>query len=163
MVYTRNTDLTYYETNRRDTNCGSYALRLNEWYNLNERFEDEMGIGIENWAYKEGRKGASDEELTNFYSNVLLKCLLEDFKGELEVCDGALPTSENIELIAFNTFCSYNDESFFPVDSDFHFKVFRDGVWKEKCGKGIVRECEEHSWNIYTGETIYLYHRLKEN
>lgn len=163
MQYTHNSDLTYYEKYSRDTNCGSYALRLNEWYPLDERFEDEMGMDIDKWAYKEGRRGVSDEELTSVYSEVLLNCLLEDFEGELKVCDGALPTSDNVELIAFNTFCSYNEKRRYPVDSDFHFKVFRDGVWKEKCGCGKVKECDEFSWGIYTGEVVYLYHRLREN
>ena len=163
MQYTRNSDLTYYESHRMNTNCGSYALRLNEWYYLDDRFEDEMGIDIEEWAYEEGKKGVSDEELTNVYGEVLLKCLLEDFEGELEICDGALPKLDNVELIAFNTFCSYNEKRLCPVDSDFHFKVFRDGIWKEKCGWGKVKECDEFSWGIYTGEVVYLYHKLKEN
>ena len=40
MNYTRNSDLNYYKENPWQTNCGSYALRLNEWYDLDEPFEE---------------------------------------------------------------------------------------------------------------------------
>lgn len=161
MEYTRNSDLTYYERYQLRTNCGSYALRLNEWYQLNRRFKDKMEEDVDEWVYREGRLGVTNEELTNIYSDVLLECLLEDFKGELEVCDGAPPTSDNVELIAFNTFCSY-DNDYMEADSDFHFKVFRDGTWKEKCGCGKVRECDEFFWGMYTGKPVYLYHKIGE-
>lgn len=159
MEYTRNSDLTHYDRNQTTTNCGSYALRLNEWYHLNLRFEEKTGEWIDDWAYREGQEGVPDEELTNIFEDVLLECLLEDFEGELEVCNGALPTSDGIELIAFNVFCTYDDESNL-VDSDFHFKVFRDGVWKEKCGGGRVHECSINHWGLYTGEAVYLYHKI---
>ena len=162
MEYTRNSDLTYYEKYQLRTNCGSYALRLNEWYQLNRRFKDKMGIDVDDWVYEEGRNGVPDDELTSIYEDILLECLLEDFEDELEICDGAPPTTDNIELIAFSTFCSYDDYSY-CADSDFHFKVFRDGIWKEKCGCGKVKECDEFSWGMYTGEVVYLYHKLKEN
>ena len=32
MNYTRNSDPTYYKTHENETNCGSFALRLQEWY-----------------------------------------------------------------------------------------------------------------------------------
>ena len=160
MYYTRNRDLNYYDTYRGRANCGSYALRLNEWYRLNERFIDKTDMFIEDWAYDEGSQGIPNSELTRVFGEVLLECLLEDFGDELEICDGALPTSDNVELIVFNVFCRYSDEWDPCVDSDFHFKVFRNGKWMEKCGWGKVKECEEHFWGIYTGEPVYLYHKL---
>ena len=160
MEYTRNSDLTHYERNPKTTNCGSYALRLNEWYHLNLRFEEKTGEWIEDWAYREGQEGIPDEELTSVFEDVLLECLLEDFEGELEICNGAPPTSDDIELIAFNVYCTYDDE-YDLVDSDFHFRVFRDGVWKEKCGGGNVHECNINHWGLYIGEAVYLYHKIK--
>ena len=157
--YTHNTDLSHYETNRRITNCGSYALRLNEWYHLNLRFEDEVGDWNDVWISRKSREGYSDYEISCLYGEILAKCMLEDFKGELELCDGAIPKTNDVELIAFNTFC-YCEDNCYP-DSDFHFKVFRDGVWKEKCGRQAVRECSGKYWGDYIGEPIYFYHKIK--
>lgn len=157
--YTHNTDLSHYETNRKITNCGSYALRLNEWYHLNLRFEDEIGDWIDVWISRKSQEGYSDYEISCFYGEISAQCMLEDFKGELELCDGTLPKTDDVELIAFNTFC-FCEDCCYP-DSDFHFKVFRDGVWKEKCGRQAVRECDGKHWGSYIGKPIYFYHKIK--
>lgn len=157
--YTRNSDLTHYKTNQLTTNCGSYALRLNEWYHLNLRFEDIVQEWTDVWVKEKNEEGYSDLEISCLYGEILVDCMLEDFKGELEICDGELPKEDNVELIAFNTFC-FCEELDYP-DVDFHFKVYRDGVWKEKCGSGAVRECDGYHWGSYIGEPIYLYHKIK--
>lgn len=156
--YTRNSDLTHYETNQRITNCGSYALRLNEWYHLNLRFEDITKEPIETWVMNKEEEGYSEFETSAMFGEILAECMLEDFKEELKLCSGEPPKTNDIELIAFNTFVFYDE--YYP-DTDFHFKVFRDGVWKEKCGKQAVRECDKEHWGSYIGRPIYFYHKIK--
>lgn len=157
MNYTRNSDLSYYDKSCLSVNCGSYALRLNEWYDPEDYLNDTIGDLYE-WIDGMGRLGYSDEEISTKYGNLLVNGMLEEFKGELKVCDGTIPTSPDVELIAFNTMCAWNED--FDIDYDFHFKVFRDGTWKEKCGVEKVRECDEDEWGIYIGEVIYLYHKI---
>ena len=159
MSYTHNSDLSHYDKCYRSTNCGSYALRLNEWYHLNELFENVTGSFTDDWVTDMGNEGLTDYEISCIYEDILVDCLLNDFEGELKLCTGNKPKDPNIELIAFNTFCYYDAGGY--SDYDFHFKVFRDGVWKEKCGALKVRECEEDDWGEYIGETIYFYHRIK--
>ena len=159
MKYTRNSDLNHYEKNQSTTNCGSYALRLNEWYHLNLLFEQEVNDWLDGWIIDMAAMGYSDYEISCFYGEISAKCMLETFGDELEICDGTPPETDEVELIAFNTFCYYESDG--CTDSDFHFKVYRDGVWKEKCGRGKVRECDEDDWGIYIGEAIYFYHKIK--
>lgn len=159
MNYTRNSDIKYYEENPYATNCGSYALRLNEWYELDYLFEDVMGEYIDEWIIRKNEEGWSDFEISCEYENILVDCMLNEFEDELELaCFSEPPKSDNVELIAFNTFCYYNDNG--SVDFDYHFKVFRDGVWKEKCGTGPVVECGEDDWGDYIADTIYMYHKI---
>ena len=40
MEYTRNSDPEYYNKNRARANCGSYALRLREWYDPEDYLEN---------------------------------------------------------------------------------------------------------------------------
>ena len=156
--YTHNSDLSLYDKSPSTTNCGSYALRLNEWYHLDRHFHDLMGETLEDWIIAKTKVGYSEYEITYFYEVILIKGLLLDFEGELEVCDGTPPETDDMELIAFNAFCYCIDSEF--ADADFHFKVFREGQWKEKCGKCQVRECDKEHWGSYIGDPFYFYHKI---
>ena len=156
MEYERNSDLSYYETNRLATNCGSYALRLSEWYELfyygADNFEDEEDYILEMFNYE-----SDAHEVANMYRDILLDKLFDDFPDELEMCSGAPPDNDNEELIAFNTRCYDGD---YYIDYDFHFRVFRDGKWMEKCGCCEVSECDINDWGKYNGTPVYMYHRI---
>lgn len=157
MEYTRNSDLSYYDESCLYTNCGSYALRLNEWYDPGDYLNDIIG-DVYDWVNEMGNSGYSDLDISIEYGDLLIHGMLKEFEGELEICDGKIPTSSNVELIAFNTMCEWNEGE--NVDYDFHFKVFRDGKWMEKCGANKVRECDEDEWGIYIGDVTYLYHKI---
>lgn len=155
MGYTRNSDLSYYEEHPRATNCGSYALRLNEWYNLDDKFVLYVG-DIYDWIDEMAENGYSDWEISTMFGEKLIQEMMYEFGDELEICDGEIPDDDSIELIAFSTYC-YSGAS---TDYDFHFKVFRDGVWKEKCGRQFVNECDIDDWGEYIGDIFYLYHKI---
>lgn len=162
MEYTRNSDLNHYKEFQASTNCGSYALRLNEWYHLNLLFEEEMGEWTYTWIRNKAEEGYTEYEISALYGRILARCMLAEFKGDLEICDGTPPETDDVELVALNTFCYCDDpECFESIDTDFHFKVFRDGVWKEKCGRQAVRECDGLFWGGYIGKPIYFYHKIK--
>ena len=158
MYYTRNRDLNYYDAYRGRANCGSYALRLNEWYDPEDYVEDLTG-DICDWLEELGEEGYSEYEIACIYGDTLLDGILIDFDGEIELCDGRPPNTSDVELIAFNTWCCAEDGM---IDRDFHFKVFRNGRWMEKNGHNEVHECEEDDWGKYMGDPIYMYHRIGE-
>ena len=160
MEYTRNSDPDYYFKNPSTSNCGSYALRLQEWYDPEDYFEDVVGCGYE-WIEELTDEGYTPTEISNFYLEILVDGMLQEFEGELELCDGRAPSTSDKELIAFNTFV-YCD-TYGSSDYDFHFKVFRNGQWSEKCGHEDVRFCEEDEWGRYIGDPVYMYHYIGEN
>ena len=156
MNYTRNSDLTYYETHRHEANCGSYALRLNEWYDLDYYFEDVTGYYIDEWINEKSEEGYNEYEISTMYGEILVQGILKEFEDELELCSGWPPKTNDVELIAFSTYC-------YPgfADYDYHFKVLRDGKLMEKCGMEPVQECTEDGWGDYIGDVTYFYHKIK--
>ena len=157
MIYSRNTNLDYYIDEQEYTNCGSYALRLNEWYDPEDYFERRIG-NICDWIGDQTDAGYSDEEISNIYGEILFEGISEEFANEIELWNG-MPPAPGTELIAFNTFCRWDDD--WGADWDFHFKVLRDGKWMEKCGPLPVEECDEYDWGRYIGTPIYFCHRIE--
>ena len=134
MEYTRNSDPEYYDKNRYCANCGSYALRLCEWYDPETYLMDQTDtVYVEEWIEHMALNGYDNYDITD-------------------------PTTSDKELIAFNGFCSCDDN--YNIDYDFHFKVFRDGMWSEKPGCEPVKFCELEEWGRYTGEPVYMYHKI---
>ena len=160
MQYTHNSDLNYYKNHPEETNCGSFALRLKEWYLPETDFEKEVG-DIEKWILTMAKEGYNEVELSDIYLDAIVTQILKDFEGEIEICDGRAPYTEEKELIALSTYCFW-DYDYSWADWDFHFKVFRDGVWQEKHGDMKVEECDLEEWDRYIGDIIYFYHRIKK-
>ena len=92
------------------------------------------------------------------YGTILIESMLEEFGDELQLCDGRPPTTSDVELIAFNTWCHWEDG--YDTDFDFHFRVYRDGKWMEKSGYLEVNECELDEWGKYNGDVSFFYHRI---
>lgn len=159
MEYTRNRDLNYYNAHRYRANCGSYALRLNEWYDPEAYLMDQTEtMYVEEWIEHMALNGYDNYDITDVYIDILVEGILREFDGELELCDGRPPTTSDKELIAFNGFCNCDEN--YNIDYDFHFKVFRDGMWSEKPGCEPVKFCELEEWGRYTGEPVYMYHKI---
>lgn len=160
MNYTRNSDPTYYKTHADETNCGSFALRLQEWYSPEDLFIDEVG-DIEDWLYNIVYEGYTEEDASEIYSDWLVEQIMQDFDGEIERCDGQPPDTSDKELIAFSTFCMWDaDDEWYTCD--FHFKVYRDGEWQQKCGHWPVESCELDEWDRYISTPVYFYHYIGE-
>ena len=159
MYYTRNRDLNYYETNRGRANCGSYALRLNEWYDPEEYVEN-LVDNTYDWIENLYISGYADWEIATYYGERLLEGMLKEFDGELEPCVGDIIDDDNVELIALCAWCIYDED--YGSDWDFHFKVYRNGKWMEKNGTGPVMQCDEDNWGRYNGDVFYMYHWLGE-
>ena len=155
MKYKRNSDPDYYIDNQDESNCGSFALNLQGWYDPESYFYDYLETNeMVDWMLGL-TESYEDDEIATFYAEILVEGMLKEFEGELRRIARGCEIESNEELIEFRTFCFAWDETW-----DFHFKVFRDGIWQEKNGDGPVHECEEEEWGDYCSEIIYLAHKV---
>ncbi len=151
MEYTRNSNPNFYKENQTMSNCGSFAFNIEEWYSPDTDFIDDYG-DIEEWI-STNLQYSDEWEVSDLFAHMLAEYILRDFSDvRYLICADEIEPNE--ELIAFRTFVN-EDEMW-----DFHFKVFRNGEWQEKCGSGPVKFCEEDEWqtgvNSYISETLYF-------
>ena len=58
------------------------------------------------------------------------------------------------------------DDEFLYIDTDFHYRVFRDNKWLEKCGEKSIQSCSNITdiWEIdnfyYDSDIVFLAHDL---
>lgn len=141
-------------------NCGSCALNLNYWY------VPEGAYGEENWYDRDLfirellDEGYDDDYICN-------ELTAQDVEFMLKTVEGLRPASKedfddltNV-IIAYRNFFYCDDENCDEYDSDFHFRVRRQGQWYEKCGSWDVTEVEfsEDRWGIsviYDGPIYYF-------
>ena len=161
MEYTKNTDPNYFIAYPEESNCGSYALNVEEWYDPESELFNLVGY-INEWIDELYDMGYSVDEIADIYAEKLVEKILSDFEGEIREIYYPSEVDTDEELIAFRGWCYVDIDNW--VDYDFHFKVFRDGFWKEKCGHGPVRFCTEDDWSYgfrtYNSETIYFAHKI---
>ena len=155
--YTKNSNKNYYKENESNTNCGSFALNIKEWYEPDRSFPDE------NWVIAEALFESgdyTDREMLEILLERSVEGILKDFDGEIRrVPNELIELKSNEELIAFrigtNLWFDPTDCSDFDVD--FHFRVFRDGRWQEKYGSGSIQDCEKGSLHKDWETSTFLY------
>ena len=161
MEYTANNDPKYYESNCAVTNCGSFALRLKEWYD-NE--VDEYFGGIDQWCMELLEEGIPDDDIPDMIAETYIDRIIKDFEGSVRLLRyldrgsllKAADRNFNEELIAFRTYvpvAEWDPECEY-LEFDFHFMVYRDGRWMEKNGNGAVHECSVSEWGKYNSSTF---------
>ena len=109
MEYTANNDPKYYESHRSVTNCGSYALRLKEWYD-NE--VDEYFGGIDQWCMELLEEGISDNDIPDMIAETYLAYVCRDMGDSVKLLTRldhasmlkAAARNFNEELIAFRMY-----------------------------------------------------------
>ena len=163
MEYTKNTNPNFYEENECSSNCGSFAFNVEEWYDPERDFEIEVGY-ISDWMVEMVDNGYSCDEVADIYAEGLAESVLNDFFGEIREVYFPSEVNENEELIALRGYCRYETGEDYIPDYDFHFKVFRNGIWQEKCGSEPVKFCTADDWTYmtrtYNSETIYFAHKV---
>ena len=155
-MYTKNHDPNYFYTNLQDGNCGSFALNIKEWY-LSDRKFDNTDI-----AWEMECQGYDLNSILEYLTSINVEQILADFVDEIRLLDSKEEVKENEELIAFRV--GVFDDSFDDIDTDFHFRVKRNGEWMEKCGSTEVRRCEleegvnwtNSSGDIYNGPIVFF-------
>ena len=158
--YTYNSDYSYYEKHICITNCGSFAFNLKEWYDPDSPLEDIYG-DIDTWVVEQSEDGLTDYDITEQYLNDITDQVLKDFEGEIALCDGKPPSTNNKELIALCVYCSA-EGNYGEGDHDFHFKVFRNGKWLQKNGADEIEQCNLEDWGIYTSDIVFFYHTINQ-
>jgi hypothetical protein len=154
MINNRISDPFFWESKRKGCNCGSYALGVDSWfipYN-----EDEFDYGgrdsFISTLFEDGRD-------VDTIMDILLAC---DEDGILEQCPWIIRVDRD-EITDDDTIIAYrlaleidkfsNDESecIFAdyIDTDFHFRIRRNGIWKEKCGSEPIITCKEQTWEEF--------------
>lgn len=165
--YTKNSNKNYYKENEKDTNCGSFALNIEEWY------EPDDSLQNDNWVVAEGmfKSGDyTDKEIIEVLFERSVNGILKDFDDEIRrVPNEKAELKNNEELIAFRigTNFWFDPQNFYDLDVDFHFQVLRDGRWQEKFGTGSVHDCEkdnlykdwETSTFLYENPTAFFAHK----
>lgn len=160
---TRNTDLNYYKEYPTKGNCGSFALRIEEWYEP----DDSLKVWNYDYAIELLTKGANRKTILDKLLKRSLVGIKNDFGDSIVFLNKLSDYKEkkDEELIAFRVgFEQYKNYT----DTDFHFRVFRDGRWQEKCGaKEVIDNIsleEDRPWNsygqIYDSEIAYFVHKL---
>lgn len=162
--YTPNNDPDYYESNSWSTNCGSYALRLKEWYD--NELDEQVG-GIMEWIEELIEADIPNSEIPDIMAEAYLDMLLNDFPdGEIILAHSITQEmlhDNNLELIAFRVYApldEYYDNDYCCFD--FHFRVWREGHWMEKNGNKNVHQCTLTDWGKYNSSTFFLLHKISE-
>ena len=157
-MYTKNNNPKYFIENPLEGNCGSFALNVKEWY-LSDRDFDNTSIVCT--MLEEG--GYNVEEALDYLTSINVQQILDDFGSDIRVITNKDDINKGEELIAYRLGI-FEEEDFPFIDTDFHFRVKRNGIWMEKCGSTEVKFCEleedeewrNNSGDLYNGPIIFL-------
>lgn len=174
-LYKRNSNPNLFADKEQDTNCGSFALNVTEWYTpyVFEPKEEEL------WKYDEDERAqwVYDMLQDGYTIDEVMDCLIErDFEFVLKTCPWLEPIEEEEiydggRVIAYRLSLQVPDDiSEFDMDEDgdFHFRVLIDGEWWEKNGAGPVKRVEDpdvwevDDWLVYSGPIRYARFRDEE-
>ena len=169
-LYKRNNNPGLFYDEPDETNCGSFALNVTEWYypyitsdSDSEDLWKYEEYERENWARDLLMEGYSREEVMEDITE-------RDFEFILKTCPWLVPIDESEidtkdRVIAYRLSLEVPDDlDDFDMDdsSDFHFRVLIDGEWWEKNGAGPVHRVEQMNdiwevddWLVYDGPIRY--------
>ena len=151
-------------------NCGGYALRTFSWYlPYSTSFVDSEQDTNDMLAEQLLFDGFSIKEIYQIILNKNVNFMLQDFFENLRVIKDINDLKDTEELVAFRIGIEpiYDeDDEFLYVDTDFHYRVFRDNKWLEKCGEKSIQSCSNITdiWEIdnfyYDSDIVFLAHEL---
>lgn len=155
--YTKNNDPNYFDEYPDEGNCGSFALNVREWY-ISDRDFDNTTI-----AYDMMVDDVDLDVILDYLTFKNVEQILEDFSDEIRVLTNKEEVKDNEELIAYRIGI-FNYEDMDYLETDFHFKVKRNGSWMEKPGSTDVKYCDleefdnwsNSSGDIYNGPIVFF-------
>ena len=181
-IYKRNTDPGLFLNKESETNCGSFALNVTDWYL--PYLEGSVGEDDELLMYEvdERMRFAYDLAQEGYSAMEIMEVITDrDFEFILKTCPWLIPISEKDALsadpkeriVAYRLSLEIPDElEDFDIEEngDFHFRVRIDGDWWEKNGASAVHKVEEaitdiwevDDWLVYSGPIKYAKFRQEE-
>ena len=159
-IYNRNTNPKLYQERAFHTNCGSFALGVNEWYCPYVEDCDIDSYDDYLWQYSESERRDWIESLVfdGIDKEDILEDVIEkDFEFILKTCPWLEPICEDEidggdRVIAYRLSIDLSggrEEFDADDDTDFHFRALIDGEWWEKNGGGEVHRVEDpESWVV---------------
>ena len=175
-LYKRNSNPALYEENVYGTNCGSFALGVEDWYCP---YIEDDDVDDDFWPYTEYERSTWIEELVHegYDREEIMEYIIDrDFEFILKTCPWLEPIDED-EINKEDRVVAYrlsmeipNERKEFDVDEymDFHFRVMIDGEWWEKNGATETHRVEDPSsweiddWLVYDGPIRYAKFRAEE-
>lgn len=173
-LYKRNSNPELFFEEPDETNCGSFALNVTEWYTP---YITDDGVDEDDKLYQYAEWERANHVYELFQSGhtaeeVMEDIIEQDFEFILKTCPWLVPIQEDEinydedRVIAYRLSLEVpNEVSEFDMDdySDFHFRVLIDGEWWEKNGAGPVHKVEENEgdtwnvddWLVYSGPIKY--------
>lgn len=123
-----------FNTNRHDYNCGGYAFHTFSWYAPYNAPNHTMGEYGDRYA----SSGFTEEEAMRRFTKHCVRYMENDFKGKLRQIRSLTEASPNDTVILFRVGLRFDAGECW--DSDFHFRVRRNGKWTEKCGGAEIED-----------------------
>lgn len=179
-LYKRNTDPGLFLNKETETNCGSFALNVTEWYL--PYLEDPVYDDDELWKYEvdERMRFAYDLAQEGYSAMEIMEAVTDrDFDFILKTCPWLVPMDEEEvdgadpqeRIIAYRLALEIPDElEEFDIEEngDFHFRVRINGEWWEKNGATAIHKVdnpdvwEVDDWLVYNGPIRYAKFRQEE-
>lgn len=156
-----------YNTDSLSYNCGGYALHTYAWYQPYDSVRYDVSTLLAE-LYRKNVIGCydengDDEDAAEYLVDLFDTYNQDEFKDLHPVCVGYIPSPDE-EIICFRAgveiFPPYCEEDCVGFDVDFHYLLYRDGVWSSKCGGDPIEYYPEYTldqeddlWN----EEFYFY------
>ena len=139
--YNRKRNRNKWNTDCYKYNCGGLALGTYSWYlpyDL-DGDDDEEQLIVKDWH----EAGYSEKEICQMLTDQYVEYMLNDFGGRLQILHDVHEAAPTDTIIMFRVGVSImevegwdedDDELDMYYDTDFHFRVRRNGHWIEKMG-----------------------------
>lgn len=141
-------------TTSKEYNCGGYALRTFNWF-----VPYTIGNSNKMVALDMLEDGCSFQEVRQELFRRDVQFILRALPEKVRLLKSNARLASNEELVAFRVHCSICGDFFDPkddfsleeVETDFHFRVRRNGKWMEKNGAGPIVRCRPFTQRVWNG------------
>lgn len=154
-------------SDEHDYNCFGFACRTYGW-----TCPYQLGEDVDDYDYNSADThfGIAEEMLSQGYStDEIYQCIMihdidifkQMYREYITFYNSAREVPDDVELVAYKFFIELDEDEEEIYDTDFHFRVRRDGIWQEKCGSRTPRVCDsgfdsywENGTLCYDSETL---------
>jgi len=138
--------------NEYNLNCASYALNCDFWYCPDCDYWDNEDI-----VQELAEDNYETKDILSIVLEYSVEQILKDFDSEIRILDSEDDLRDDEEKVAFRIGIHKYEftDDYIETDYDFHFRVFRNGRWMEKCGSEEIRTAAEDVYAPWIDSSIY--------